>query len=159
MTVDNNFAPTREEAINSMTSLSRDMRQAISRTARQNRQIEIVILVLTVLTSGALWVLISQSFEKIAAWSGATISTILLGLMLYQRTQGPNQNLERLVEVQKKIDDLIIMLRSGKRYDPVDYQRRSKEIVNQAIVQKYQNRDPKTLTLQERQELEQSYPQ
>lgn len=159
MTVENDFAPTREEAINSMTSLSRDMRQAISRTARQNRQIETVILVLTVLTSGALWVLISQSFEKFAAWSGATISTIVLGLMLYQRTQGPNQNLEKLVEMQKKVDDLIIMLRSGKRYDPVDYQRRSKEIVNQAIVQKYQNRDPKTLTLQERQELEQSYPQ
>lgn len=159
MNTESKFAPTREEAIESVRHLSVSNRYEVLSAGRQHRRIELTILVLSVLTSGALWILIAQSFEKVAAWGGAAISTLVLILMLYQRTLGPDHRLEQLRNLQKRIDELLIGLQSGPRYDAADYQRRVKDIVADAIPEKYRNRDLTKLTLAERQEFEQYFPQ
>ncbi len=50
---------------------------------RRNDRIEFTILILTVRTTGALWLLISQSLEHAAARAGAVISTIVTGFTIY----------------------------------------------------------------------------
>jgi hypothetical protein len=58
-------------------------------TRRRQRRIERVILALSTLTAGSLWMLIAQQFQTAAAWLGAATSTLISGLTVYQATLGP----------------------------------------------------------------------
>jgi hypothetical protein len=47
-------------------------------TRRRRRNLERVLLVVSTLTSGALWVLIAGRFQNVAAWVGATLTGRLM---------------------------------------------------------------------------------
>ena len=82
-----------------LIAMHRKIGSEISSTTKSSKRIEIIILILSVLTSGALWIIVGNQFVTLIQWVGAAISTILTGLTIYQLTEGPKKQLERLNEL------------------------------------------------------------
>ncbi len=51
----------------------------------RSKAIDILIIVISTLTSGTLWVLIGTNFKTVAAWSAAILSTMLTIITLVQK--------------------------------------------------------------------------
>jgi hypothetical protein len=130
---------------------------------RRNHRIELAILVLTVLTTGAFWVLISQSLEHAAAWAGGIISTVTTGLTIYQLSLGPKKVAETEIRLQKQTDDLLIWLReqskSESEFNSEETQRRIKEPGGEAIREVLSKKPRHEWTVSDQQLWEQSFRQ
>ena len=109
---------TREQAIEIVVGLHRDAGTLTSRFSTNSYRIEVTILVITVLTSGGIWVLISEAMPKEAAWLGAIFSTITSGLIIYQLTLGPKKRVKPVYELYEKIGKELANLRGGRKFNP-----------------------------------------
>lgn len=78
-----------------LVAMHRRIHDRIVNETRRDKAWELLVLLLSVVTSGALWVLIVQSNEEIAAWAGAISGTLVTAVTLYQHTIGPRANLGR----------------------------------------------------------------
>jgi hypothetical protein len=91
-----------ETAVSKLTEFYDLMGDLLIRTIRRSRRIQLAVLILSVVTTGTLWSLIATNFSNIAAWIGATITTLLSFANLYQATIGPER---RIKEIQSIYDD------------------------------------------------------
>jgi hypothetical protein len=87
---------------------------------RRRRNLERVLLVVSTLTSGALWVLIAGRFQNVAAWVGAAASTLVSGLTLYQATLGPGREVPGAEQLYQDVGKYLASLAS-KPFDEADF--------------------------------------
>ncbi len=128
--------------------------ERMSRLNGRNDRIELTILVLTIVMCGGLWALLAGSFHVVASWVGAIVGTVVSGLVAYQK-----QKLNKALALVEQTNKALIDLKSKKTFSQAEALRHDKSASGEMIRLKYRGRDPKTLTLEERQELEQSYGQ
>jgi len=83
-----------------MHRLIADRIRAVSKI---DRMLQVSILVMSALTSGALWILVGIALPAVASWVGAALSTIVTVLTLYQLTIGPGRQAEQLNELYEQL--------------------------------------------------------
>ena len=101
------------EAVVLAVELHRWMGNICAQFARRNYRIEMTILVLSVITSGGIWVLIGASFPQTAAWFGAAFSTIVTFFTIYQLSFGPKQRVRKAYEIYEAIAREVARVRGG----------------------------------------------
>lgn len=110
---DRNSNITPDRAIDIMVELHRETGKLVSTLSKSNKCIELTVLILTVLTSSGLWILISLSLPKIAAWAGAIISTIIMFLTLYKLIFNVSAKVKKALSLYGDIGSYIANIRSN----------------------------------------------
>src|SRR5260370_36753185 len=107
-----------DKALEATIELNKNSAEIVHRYQSENDRLEWWILILSVSTSGSLWVLVSKSFEPVAVWIGAVLSTVTALITLYQKSNlGPRHNLEEALKQQKEATALLIKLQTSPIYD------------------------------------------
>jgi hypothetical protein len=109
---------TREQAIEITVGLHRETGALTAQFTTRNYRIEVAILVITVITSGGIWVLLGASFATLAAWFGAVFSTVVTGLTIYQLSLGPKQRVKPVYTLYEAIGKELARLRGVQDFNP-----------------------------------------
>jgi len=83
----------------------------------RNKTIDILIIVISSLTSGTLWALIGTSYKTVAAWSAAILSTTLTIITLLQKNLDLGRKYEELIGLYGRVGQDIASLRTSKPND------------------------------------------
>jgi hypothetical protein len=108
------------EAVDLAVGLHRWMGNLCAQFTRRNYRIELTVMVLSVVTSGGIWVLLAASYPQTAAWFGAAFSTIVTFFTIYQLSFGPKQRVRKAYDVYEAIAREVSRLRGGNpvAFDP-----------------------------------------
>lgn len=101
--------------VEEMIKLQNSAEQAASHYAKLANRIELTVLALSVLTSGAVWALAADALPKPLGWAGAVISTVVTFLTFYMYSSGIQQKRKRAIVVYEDITEYLGELR-GKPY-------------------------------------------
>ncbi len=88
-----------DQGIARLVAMHRLIADRIRSVAKADRILQVAVLAMSALTSGALWVLVGLAAPVAGAWVGAGLSTLVTGLTIYQLTIGPSRELEQLNEL------------------------------------------------------------
>jgi hypothetical protein len=111
---------SRKAAIRYEAALYRAAKRLVDSVTSWHHRIEILRLVLSVLTSGGIWILL-RSLPQIAAWFGAVFSTILSGLASYQFTLGPKRKVKQAYALLRDIGRELAALRGHPEFDRIQF--------------------------------------
>lgn len=135
------YSATKEVAVELVTIFYESVGEISVGARKRHRNTERFILVLSTLTSGALWVLIAFKYASIAAWVGAAASTLLSGLALYQATLGPAHEVPGAAKLYRDVGQYLAELASQPfdegvfRETVADFEARLREVdTDHAIV-------------------------
>jgi len=113
----NKVGTERIEAIETLEKLhSRLSKYAIAAKIKQ-RRLELILIVISAVTTGTLWTLIAGVAQHVTAWGGAILSTIVTALTAYKRSLGPEEVYQRAAELYKKTGELLADVRSSDSFD------------------------------------------
>lgn len=112
---------SRNAAIRHEASLYRAAKRLADSVTSWHHRIEILRLVLSVLTSGGIWILLSVSLPQTAAWFGAVFSTIISGLASYQFTLGPRRKVKEAYALLRDIGRELAALRGHPEFDRIQF--------------------------------------
>jgi hypothetical protein len=112
---------SREEAVRLTVALHRAVGAVTSQTTRANYRIELTALILSVLTSGAIWVVVDGAFHGVATWVGAASSTLVTGLSIYQFTLGPRPRVKQAYVLYEAVGKELAHLRGATTFDQVQF--------------------------------------
>ena len=87
------------DAMARLVAMHRRIADRVRAASKSDKRLQVTILAISALTSGALWILVGIALPVIGAWVGAALSTLVAGLTLYQLTVGPGREVERLNEL------------------------------------------------------------
>lgn len=76
----------------------------VARTRRRSDRLEILALVLSIVTSGAIWTLIAARAGAFAEWTGAAAGTFTTFVLVFQKTFGPHRRFRELTDL---LDDCV----------------------------------------------------
>ena len=85
----------------------------IKKASKKVKFFTTIILVLSVITSGSLWLLLSKTLPEEILWIGAGISTIITGLSLYLKSSGLEAKKRQALATHGKMSEFIANVRSG----------------------------------------------
>ena len=77
-----------ERQIATANKLAGDVEEFLRGVFSRVNTLEFIVLVLSVLTAGSLWLLISEALPLPALWFGAIASTLTIGITLYLKSSG-----------------------------------------------------------------------
>lgn len=89
----------------------------VAGTATLAKRLDFGVLVLSVLTSGSLWLLISDVLPKSTLWFGAIASSLTTGITLYMSTTGINRTRSRALALHGRVAKLLARVRAGSIED------------------------------------------
>lgn len=112
---------SRSDAIRCEAALHRAAKSLVERVTRCHYRIEVLRLILSVLTSGGIWILLSVSLPQTAAWFGAVFSTIVSGLATYQFTLGPRRKVKEAYALLRDIGRELAALRGHPEFDRIQF--------------------------------------
>jgi hypothetical protein len=78
----------KDEQIERLVRLYNDVETMMAKAASQVSRLEMTVLVLSILTSGSLWLLLGEAIPQPTLWLGAIASTIVTIITLYLNTSG-----------------------------------------------------------------------
>jgi hypothetical protein len=81
------------------------------------RRLEIVLIVVSGITSGSLWALLAGIAPHVTAWLGAILSTAVTLLTAYKQSLGPEHVYKRAAELYKETGELLAKMRSSNEFD------------------------------------------
>jgi hypothetical protein len=93
---------TQNDQINEVIGLYVRIEETISKTAKLVKSLDLLVPALSVLTSGSLWLLVSQILPSSTLWLGALISTVTTGITLYISAAGLNRRRSRALDLHKR---------------------------------------------------------
>lgn len=117
----------RDRAIVQLKDINQRVVKVIKQSASKNRLLELLILVLSTLTSGSLWIMLSQSFPKPLTWIGAALSTVTTGLTLYFYLENPRAKRDEALFFQKEVLSYLASVRSSPFVSMEDHWQTLKE--------------------------------
>jgi hypothetical protein len=113
----------------------------LSRTARIATWIEMIILVLSVATSGALWALAADALPKSFGWVGAAVSTVVTFLTIYTYSSGIQQKRKKALVLVTEITQYLGVLRSAPLIPDEEFWNTYKRFENGLTELKYSRED------------------
>ena len=84
------------DAMAILIAMHRLITQKRTTVAAANYRVKITLLVMSALTTGALWIYLGGAIPEVTKWIGAVFSTIVSGLTIFQLTIGPERHLQQL---------------------------------------------------------------
>jgi hypothetical protein len=106
-----------EKLIEMMNNLHGKVGGIVESSSKASRKIEILLLIVSILTSGALWILLSISLSKLTLWVGAIFSTITSGLNIFQIAFGPKKEFNESLNLYRDIGNELAHMRASKEID------------------------------------------
>jgi hypothetical protein len=103
----------REEYITHVLALYHEVQALLARLASRGNKLQLLVLFLSVLTSGSLWLLLSKSLPQTALWFGAVASTLTTGITLYLKSSGLNQVRAKCLTVFSDLGQFLAEVRSS----------------------------------------------
>ena len=91
------------DGIARLVAMHRLIAVRIRAVLRTDKLLQVAVLAMSALTSGALWVLVGVALPVIASWIGAALSTLVMALTLYQLTVGPGREAEQLNDLYEQL--------------------------------------------------------
>jgi hypothetical protein len=95
--------------------------QYVARYAKRADRIELTIIILSVVTSGAVWALAADALPKQFGWAGAAISTIVSFLTIYMYASGLQKKRKRALVVYTEITEFIGHVRGAQFLDESEF--------------------------------------
>ncbi len=123
---DSSSIKDRQDALTHLRSMYRSAGALSSNLQARSRRIEIAMIVISVLTSGTLWTLISARYPDAAAWCGAVLSTLVTGLTLYQHQVGPMRRHREILALFHEIGQEIAVIEASTRFNRGQFWHRMK---------------------------------
>jgi hypothetical protein len=80
--------------------------------------LEITVFVMSIITSGALWLLVGEIIPTIMTWVGAIINTLILIITGYVKIMGLNKKRDTVMELHKEVYQLLGEIRGSKIDNP-----------------------------------------
>jgi len=108
-------------AIEAMTLFYIAVGEIATKNLTLDRKLEKTVLIISTLTSGALWTLIATQFENAAAWVGAIFTTIATGITIYQSSIGPNKTNVLAQSLYEEIGEYLAGLASAVDFDSFEF--------------------------------------
>ena len=112
--------------INVLTDLYNQADELKTRYATTAKRIDVTVLILSVVTTGAFWALLSDAAPKALGWAGAIISTIVTGLTLYMYVGGVQSKRKKAIFVFKEIGKFLGEARGNPYMDTMEFWNRYK---------------------------------
>jgi len=103
------------------TGLYGEIEPLVKKYASRADSIEITVLVLSVLTSGAFWALVSDAVPKSLGLIGAAISTVVTFLTIYMYSSGLNAKRKTAIFIFKEIGKFMAEVRTSTSLDDRDF--------------------------------------
>ena len=138
-------AADQQELYEALSARYRQVEQEITRHQKANRRIELTVLIISVVTSGTLWTLLTQSLPSVAAWVGAISSTLVALFTAYQSSLGPKQKIEPLLKLYSQIGMQIANFEEGQRISWGNYKMTMEEAARIALPGYVPDRNKKAL--------------
>jgi hypothetical protein len=89
------------------TELIDELDRLIRSYAKQNDYVDYAILVLSTVTTGAIWLLVGQILPIAAAWVGAIISTVVTVLTILSLTVGFSRKRRQAIDLREDISRFV----------------------------------------------------
>ncbi len=86
-----------------LVAMHRLIADRIRAASRIDKLLQVGVLMMSALTSGALWVLVGAARPVIASWVGAALSTLVTALTLYELTVRPGREAEQLNDLHEQL--------------------------------------------------------
>src|ERR1700720_4475472 len=83
----------REDQVNGLLPIYRSVQTFVGEVSRRRKLCGLTVLFLSVLTSGSLWLLLSQAAPVQVLWASAVASTLTTLVTIYVYWSGMNQSL------------------------------------------------------------------
>jgi hypothetical protein len=103
---------TQESQLNEVLSLYHAVEKDLVRTANLAKALEMTVLTLSVITSGSLWLLLSERIPQSMLWLGAVASTLTVGITLYLGTTGLNRKRTQILDLHGRLGELLAEVRT-----------------------------------------------
>jgi len=117
-----------DNRLNDLLGYYHTVHDLIRSYATKADRIDNTILVLSVLVSGAFWLLASQAVPQAIAWAGATVSTVVTGLTIYLYASGLNRRRKKAHELYTDIGQFIAKYRADHGMSDKEYWDKVKRI-------------------------------
>ena len=88
------------------------VREILRRFSARRKLCGVSVLILSVLTSGALWLLVGETLPKAILWLGAVLSTLTTAITSYVYWSGMLQTIASSLALYKVIGKFLVRLRS-----------------------------------------------
>ena len=100
------------ERLTTAIQLYNQLEELLAKVAGRADFLQNAILWLSVITSGALWLLVGQALPHTALWVGAIISTFVTGITLYLYASGINRKRSTAIFLHREISAFLAAIRS-----------------------------------------------
>jgi len=97
------------------------LEEQLSVFAKRGNTIENTILVISVFTSGGLWLIAAQVLPQATTWIGAVFSTLTTGLTLYLYSSGVNKKRQKAIALHSEISEFLGKIRGNPEFDDSDF--------------------------------------
>ena len=91
------------DGIARLVAMHRLIADRIRAASRTDRLLQMAVLFISALTSGALWILVGVALPIIGTWVGAALSSVVTALTLYQLSVGPGREVEQLNDLHEQL--------------------------------------------------------
>jgi hypothetical protein len=93
--------------------LYQSLEEQLAKFSRYGNIIENTILIISVITSGGLWLLAAQVLPQATTWAGAALSTLTTSLTLYLNSSGVNKKRKKAIELHSEVSIFLARIRSN----------------------------------------------
>ncbi|HYX72880.1 MAG TPA: hypothetical protein VE732_08920 [Nitrososphaera sp.] len=131
----------RKEAVNRLVVMYNEVEAFLAKVASRSKLLELTVLILSVLTSGSLWLLLSNKVPGTTLWFGAIASTVVSGITLYIKSSGLNRTRVKALSLYQDLGQLIAEVRDAESLQDISYWPKVKQIEGRIADLRYGRQD------------------
>ena len=111
----------KKEALEVLSRLHAELGEYTLQAQLTNRRLELALIVISGLTTGALWTLVAGLAPTVFAWAGAILSTAATILAAYKKLMGPEEAYQQAAELYRKTGQMIADILSNPKFDSHEF--------------------------------------
>jgi len=111
------MSTVREQRLSSALELYHQVADILARAASLATKLQLAVLILSVVTSGSLWLLLSKAVPEATLWFGAIVSTVTTGLTLYLKSSGLNKKRTKALDLYRDLGQFLAEVRASETLD------------------------------------------
>jgi hypothetical protein len=111
----------KREAIDQLVIKYNDIEAFLAKLASRAKLLELMVLILSVLISGSLWLLLSKRIPETTLWFGAVASTIVSGITLYIKSSGLNRTRVKALSLYQDLGQFLAEVRDAESLHEIGY--------------------------------------
>lgn len=102
------------EQLHHTLDLYKFLESLLHKFADISNKIQNLVLILSVITSGSLWLLLGNIAPDATIWLGAILSTIVTGLTIYMYASGINRKRTTAISLHRELSAFLAAIRSSE---------------------------------------------